>query len=222
VHGVDLTVRSGETTVLLGANGAGKSTLCAMIAGIVPVTSGAVWLRGQDVTTMAGHLRSRRGVVLAPESRGVFPSLTVEENLRMWLTTPAERDEAYERFPLLQLRRRLSAGHLSGGEQQMLTLAPVLVRPPAVLVADEPTLGLAPRVVGEVLALIDELRVRGVAVLLVEEKGRDVLAFAQRVALLDLGRVQWEGPRSEVDEDQLQQLYLAGGHRSELKARDGG
>ncbi|GAA2389631.1 branched-chain amino acid ABC transporter permease/ATP-binding protein [Nonomuraea africana] len=205
LRGVDLAVHPGEVVALLGANGAGKSTACAVAAGDVPVTAGAILLDGHDVTAWPAHRRARAGVLLAPEGRGVFPGLTVEENLRTWLEAP---DPVYERLPQLAARRTVLAGALSGGEQQLLTLAPALVRPPRVLIADEPSLGLAPLVVEQIFALFAELRERGVALLLVEEKATEALAVADRVAFMRLGRVTWTGPRSEVDTDRLTAAYL--------------
>ncbi|MBB6344770.1 ABC transporter permease subunit [Nonomuraea muscovyensis] len=205
LRGVELAVRPGEVVALLGANGAGKSTTCAVAAGDVPVTSGRVLLDGADVTAWPAHRRARAGVVLAPEGRGVFPGLTVEENLRTWLADPGP---AYERMPQLAARRTVLAGALSGGEQQLLTLAPALVRPPRVLIADEPSLGLAPLVVRQVFEVFAELRERGVALLLVEEKATEALAVADRVAFVRLGRIVWSGPRSEVDAERLTAAYL--------------
>ncbi|MFD1939512.1 ATP-binding cassette domain-containing protein [Nonomuraea mangrovi] len=205
LRGVDVAIRAGEVLALLGANGAGKSTTCAVAAGDVPVTTGRVLLDGHDVTGSPAHRRAREGVFLAPEGRGVFPGLTVEENLRTWLDAP---DQVYERMPHLAARRTVLAGALSGGEQQLLTLASALVRPPRVLIADEPSLGLAPLVVEQVFALFAELRGRGVALLLVEEKATEALAVADRVAFMRLGRVTWTGPRSEVDADRLTAAYL--------------
>jgi ABC-type branched-subunit amino acid transport system ATPase component len=150
--------------------------------------------------------------VLAPESRGVFAGLSVRENLQMWLADAADRDAAYERFPILGERRNLPAGSLSGGEQQMLTLAPLLVRPPDVLVADEPSLGLAPLIVEQILQIFVELRDRGVALVLVEEKARGVLDIADSVSFISLGHMLWSGSRGEVDEELLAQAYL--GHVS--------
>ncbi|WP_336211409.1 ABC transporter permease subunit [Nonomuraea sp. LPB2021202275-12-8] len=205
LRGVDLAVRPGEVVALLGANGAGKSTTCAVAAGDLPVTAGRVLLDGADITAWPAHRRARAGVLLAPEGRGVFPGLTVEENLRTWLTDPGQ---VYERLPLLAERRAVSAGALSGGEQQLLTLAPALVRPPRVLIADEPSLGLAPLVVRQVFEIFAELRERGVALLLVEEKATEALRIADRVAFMRLGRVTWTGPRAEVDGDRLTAAYL--------------
>jgi ABC-type branched-subunit amino acid transport system ATPase component len=134
--------------------------------------------------------------------------LTVWENLSIWLRTNALREAACERFPLLNERRSTQAGNLSGGEQQMLALAPLLSAPPAVLIVDEPSLGLAPLIVAEVMKILTELRDRGVAVLLVEEKARDVLEIADFVAFLELGRVKWSGPRVELDDGLLAAAYF--------------
>ncbi|MFF4198413.1 ATP-binding cassette domain-containing protein [Nonomuraea sp. NPDC001831] len=205
LRGVRLEVRPGEVVALLGANGAGKSTTCAVAAGDLPVTGGRVLLDGVDVTAWPAHRRARAGVLLAPEGRGVFPGLTVEENLRTWLEDP---EPVYRRLPQLAARRTVAAGALSGGEQQLLTLAPALVRPPRVLIADEPSLGLAPLVVRQVFDVFAELRDRGVALLLVEEKATEALAVADRVAFMRLGAVTWTGPRSEVDGDRLTAAYL--------------
>jgi ABC-type branched-subunit amino acid transport system ATPase component/branched-subunit amino acid ABC-type transport system permease component len=207
LHGIDLVVRPGTITALLGANGAGKTTLCRTAAGALAATAGEILRDGQSITALGATRRARAGLLLAPESRGVFPGLSVRENLQLRLSA-AEREEAYRRFPILGERRSLPAGSLSGGEQQMLTLAPLLVQPPEVLIADEPSLGLAPLIVAQIMGLFGELRDRGVAILLVEEKARDVLAIADTVAFLELGRITWTGPRDEVDEDRLAAAYL--------------
>ncbi|GLW62670.1 hypothetical protein Arub01_09140 [Actinomadura rubrobrunea] len=207
LRGVDLAVPAGQVVALLGANGAGKSTLCAVAAGMAP-TSGRVLLGDEDVTSWPAHRRSRAGVYLAPEGRGVFPSLTVDENLALWLPETADRAAVYDRLPQLAARRDVSAGALSGGEQQILALAPALVRPPRVLIADEPSLGLAPLVVEQVFQKFGELRDRGTALLIVEEKAGEALALADTVAFMRLGRVVWTGPRAEVDDDRLTAAYL--------------
>ncbi|MFB0633471.1 ABC transporter ATP-binding protein, partial [Streptomyces sp. AB3(2024)] len=208
LRGVDLGVRRGEVLAVLGPNGAGKSTACRVAAGLLPATGGSVLVAGRDATRDGPVRRARAGVLLAPEGRGIFPALTVEENLALHLEDPGERRAAYERFPRLGERRTVAAGALSGGEQQMLSLAPLLQRPPAVLIADEPSLGLAPRVVEEVYALLTELRGAGCAVLLVEERADAVLGIADRVAFLARGRVSWCGPRAEVDAERLTEAYL--------------
>jgi branched-subunit amino acid ABC-type transport system permease component/ABC-type branched-subunit amino acid transport system ATPase component len=205
---VSFTVRPGRITAVLGPNGAGKSTLCATIAGLVPITSGELLQRGAGVTTIRTPKRAKGGIVLAPEARGVFPQLTVRENLTVWLPDAADREQAFDRFPVLRTRQDLPAGSLSGGEQQMLTLAPLLVRPPDVLVADEPSLGLAPLIVEEILGVFTELRDRGVALVLVEEKAKGVLEIADEVSFLSLGRLVWSGPKEDVDDDLLHHVYL--------------
>ncbi|MFI7354300.1 ATP-binding cassette domain-containing protein [Streptomyces avidinii] len=208
LHGVDLAVRPGEILAVLGPNGAGKSTACRVAAGLLPATAGAVYVGGRDATRDGAVRRSRSGVLLAPEGRGIFPALTIEENLALYLTEADARAAVYARFPRLAERRGIPAGALSGGEQQMLALAPLLQRPPAVLIADEPSLGLAPRVVEEVYALLTELRDAGTALLLVEEKAAEILGIADTVAYLSQGRVSWCGPRAEVEADRLTEAYL--------------
>ncbi|MFH8891006.1 ATP-binding cassette domain-containing protein [Streptomyces sp. NPDC017949] len=208
LHGVGLTVRRGEILAVLGPNGAGKSTACRVAAGLLPVTGGTVLVGGRDATGDGAVLRSRAGVLLAPEGRGIFPALTIEENLALYLPEAAARAAVYDRFPRLGERRAVVAGALSGGEQQMLALAPLLERPPQVLIADEPSLGLAPRVVDEVYGLLTEIRDAGTALLLVEEKAAEILGIADTVAYLAQGRVSWCGPRAEVETDRLTEAYL--------------
>jgi branched-subunit amino acid ABC-type transport system permease component/ABC-type branched-subunit amino acid transport system ATPase component len=208
LHGVDLTLRAGEVLALLGANGAGKSTLCAVASGVVLPTSGSVWLRGVDVTSQPPFRRARGGVLLVPEARGIFPGLTVEENLAVALPDEKHREKAYDHFPVLQERRKQVAGLLSGGEQQMLSLAPALANPPAVLIADEPSLGLAPLIAADLMAAILVLRDAGSAVLLVEEHAQNALIVADTLALMELGSVVWAGTRAEADVDVLANAYL--------------
>ncbi|MEV0554544.1 ATP-binding cassette domain-containing protein [Streptomyces sp. NPDC050597] len=208
LHGVDLAVRPGEIVALLGPNGAGKSTTCRVAAGLVGPLGGQVYVSGRDATREGAVRRSRAGVVLAPEGRGIFPALTIEENLALYLREKDQREAVYERFPGLAGRRGVPAGSLSGGEQQMLALAPLLQRPPKVLIADEPSLGLAPRVVEEVFRLLTELRDTGTALLLVEEKATEALGVADTVAYLAQGRVTWCGPRASVETARLTEAYL--------------
>jgi ABC-type branched-subunit amino acid transport system ATPase component len=208
LHGVALAVPGGKVVTLLGANGAGKSTLCAVAAGLLAPTSGRIFVQSVDVTEQPAFRRARRGLLLAPEARGIFPGLTVDENLSVLLRSAAEREKAYERFPLLADRRRQPAGLLSGGEQQMLALASALVKPPPVFVADEPSLGLAPLAAETVFGALTELRERGSALLLVEEKAREALELADIVAVMELGRIVWTGPGHEADADRLASVYL--------------
>jgi ABC-type branched-subunit amino acid transport system ATPase component/branched-subunit amino acid ABC-type transport system permease component len=208
LHGVTVAVDRAQVVALLGANGAGKSTLCNVTAGMVEATQGRIVLNGDEVTEMSPYARARAGMLLVPEARGIFPGLTVEENLQVLLRDPALRDKAYKRFPILGERRKQVAGLLSGGEQQMLSLAPALAEPPAVLVADEPTLGLAPLAAEVVIDALRELRELGSAILLVEEKASEVMKVADIVAFMELGRVVWMGPREEADEERLAAAYL--------------
>jgi ABC-type branched-subunit amino acid transport system ATPase component/branched-subunit amino acid ABC-type transport system permease component len=204
---LDLEVRRGRLTALVGANGAGKSTLCKVLAGLMESTGGSITLEGKDITKQPAHRRAK-SMLLAPESRGIFPGLTVEDNLMMLLHSAGERDQAYERFPVLGTRRHIPAGNLSGGEQQMLTMAPVMVKPPALLIADEPTLGLAPLIVDQIMGVFAELRDQGVTLLVVEERAKAVLDIADDVALLELGRLVWDGPRADLDPAHLTAIYL--------------
>ena len=208
LHGVSLALQAGTVTALLGANGAGKSTLCGVAAGIVSPEAGSVSLSGSDVTAQQSHDRARQGMLLVPEARGIFPGLTVEENLTLLLADEGLRQKAYDRFPILKERRGQVAGLLSGGEQQMLSLAPAMANPPTVLIADEPTLGLAPLAAEGVMEAILELRAAGTAVLLVEEHASNALKVADTIAYMDLGRISWLGPRQEADMEQLAGAYL--------------
>jgi ABC-type branched-subunit amino acid transport system ATPase component len=214
LHGVDVDVPVGSVVALLGANGAGKSTLCAVAAGLLAPIRGRVLTDGRDVTDEPAYRRAQEGTLLVPEARGIFPGLSVEENLRVLLRTNEQRDKAYERFPILGERRRQPAGLLSGGEQQMLSMAPVLVHPPDVFIADEPTLGLAPLAAEVVVEALRELRANGCAILLVEEKAREAMELADTVAFMELGRLVWMGPREEADAEQLAATYLGVGHAS--------
>jgi ABC-type branched-subunit amino acid transport system ATPase component/branched-subunit amino acid ABC-type transport system permease component len=210
LHGVDLGLEPGKITALLGANGAGKSTLCSVAAGLVTPTFGTVTLEGTDVTAAPPYQRARAGLLLVPEARGIFPGLTVDENLAVQLRSEEAREKAYERFPLLAQRRRSQAGVLSGGEQQMLSLAPALADPPQVLIADEPSLGLAPLAAEEVMRALVELREAGCAILLVEEHARNALEVADTLTFMELGTIVWQGTVAEADMQLLGATYLGG------------
>jgi branched-subunit amino acid ABC-type transport system permease component/ABC-type branched-subunit amino acid transport system ATPase component len=208
VHRASLSLEAGTVTALLGANGAGKSTLCAIAAGLLTPTAGTVWLGRREVGALPTFQRARDGVLLVPEARGIFPGLTVEENLALVLRSEELREQAYARFRALGERRRQVAGLLSGGEQQMLSIAPALVSPPTVLIADEPTLGLAPLLADMVMDAILEIRSLGSAVLLVEEHAENALKVADVIAFMELGRVTWMGPRRDVDMSLLVSAYM--------------
>jgi ABC-type branched-subunit amino acid transport system ATPase component/branched-subunit amino acid ABC-type transport system permease component len=211
LHGVDLVVPAGSIVAVLGPNGTGKSTLCGAVAGTVQTTAGFISLFGQDITSMAPYERAAAGIMIAPESRGIFPALTVEENLAVSLRSAADRNLALERFPQLAARRKLPASNLSGGEQQMLCLAPILVRPPRLLIADEISLGLAPTIVREVLGILRELREAGLSILMVEEKAVHVIDLADYGAFLSFGVVSHAGPMSELTDEVAAEAYLGSG-----------
>lgn len=204
---IDLDVRRATLTALVGANGAGKSTLCKVVAGLMDSSEGTISLNGADITGAPAHCRTKN-LLLAPESRGIFPGLTVEDNLTLLLRRPIERNQVYERFPMLAARRATPAGNLSGGEQQILTLAAILLKPPELLIADEPTLGLAPLIVEQIMQLFVELRAQGVTLLVVEERTKALLDIADDVVLLELGRLVWNGSRADLDSEQLTAIYL--------------
>jgi ABC-type branched-subunit amino acid transport system ATPase component len=208
VRELDLEVPAGRISVVLGPNGAGKSTTCKALAGLVPATAGRILLDGDDVTRRPGWWRAQHGVLLIPEGRGIFPGLSVDENLAVLLPSPSDRAQVYERFAILGERRRQHAGSLSGGQQQLLSLAPTLVHRTGLLNADEPTLGLAPRVADDVLAVFDELRRAGGTVLLVGESPRGLVDIADQVALLHAGRITWSGPPDALERADLEASYF--------------
>jgi branched-subunit amino acid ABC-type transport system permease component/ABC-type branched-subunit amino acid transport system ATPase component len=214
LHGVSLSIAPGSIVALLGSNGAGKSTLCSVAAGLLTPTRGRVVFDGQDVTAWPAYRRANAGIMLAPEARGVFPGLTVDENLSVWLRSERDRAAATGHFPVLGQRRRQRAGLLSGGEQQILALAGALVHAPKVFIADEPTLGLAPLAAARVASILGELRDLGASILLVEEKTANVLELADTVALMQLGRIVWTGPRGDLDLEDLTSAYLGGSEQT--------
>ncbi len=208
---VSLSVRGGEVLAVVGPNGAGKTTLMGAIAGLLPLWEGKLLVDGQDCTALPAEARTRIGVVLCPEGRRILSTMTVEENLRLGATsvergagadgrrmTAAAIEEAYERFPILGERRRHRGGALSGGQQQMLAIARALMARPKVLLLDEPSLGLAPRVISEVYELLAALRADGLAIVLVEEGARRALAFADRGVVLRGGAAVLAGTVAEL------------------------
>ncbi|MBD0321777.1 MAG: ABC transporter ATP-binding protein [Aldersonia sp.] len=212
LHGIDLSVSAGQVVALLGPNGAGKTTLLKVAAGAHPVTSGHLLLGGREVTGAALRDLSRAGVCLIPEGRGVFPNLTVRENLQMMTFTGRSRSEieeiAFERFPILAKRASQTAGTMSGGEQQMLALTRGLVTDPAVLLLDELSMGLAPLIVGQLYEHVAEIARQGVAVLVVEQFAAAVLDIADHAAVLVRGRIEQQGHPDGGFRTQLANLYL--------------
>lgn len=208
LFGVSLAVGANSAVALVGPNGAGKTTVARVCSGLLVPTSGRVRLDGEDVTGLAAHELARRGVAHANEGRSVFASLTVEENLVLTFRQAFGRKgveralaESYELFEWLRPRRQQVAGSLSGGEQRMLALARVVVLQPAVLIADELSLGLAPTVAQEVYRMLDKVRAAGTSVVIVEQHLDRALAFADRAAVLDSGELVWEGPADQLDHD---------------------
>lgn len=207
VKGVSIRVGRGEAVALVGANGAGKTTALRAICRVIPVTEGEVWLGGEQISGMASAGIARKGMALVPEGHQVFPGLTVHENLMVGLWASRTRresiamQEVYQTFPRLWERRRQKAGTLSGGEQQMLALARALVAEPKMLLMDEPSMGLAPRVVDQVYAVIENVIKAGKSLLLVEQNVGLALDVCCRAYVMENGVIALEGPSSELKRD---------------------
>ncbi|HEY9390178.1 MAG TPA: ABC transporter ATP-binding protein [Mycobacteriales bacterium] len=217
LDGVSLTVEEGSITAVLGANGAGKTTLLRTVNGLVRPTAGQIRFGGRDLTTLPVEDVVRLGLAHVPEGRGVIAELTVEENLRLgalWRRDRADRAaaarEVFEMFPPLAQRRRRLASTLSGGERQMLAIGRALMSRPTMLLLDEPSLGLAPRITAQLMALLRDLRDRtGVSVLLVEQNARSALSIADRGVVLALGRVVAQDDAAALAGDEsLRHAYL--------------
>jgi branched-chain amino acid transport system ATP-binding protein len=213
---VDLVVEQGEIVALIGANGAGKTTLLKSIAGLLRPRSGRITFEGQSLADVPTHVRARRGVVLVPEDRGILSRMTVLENLLMGANTRADTtadmkraDSMLQRFPRLAARRDLPASVLSGGERQILAIGRALLARPKLLLVDEPSLGLAPRVAREVFDLLAGLRREGGTILLVEQNARIALELSDRCYVLQTGRVVLSGASCELLADsQVRAAYL--------------
>ena len=208
LHGVDLVVPPGSVFALLGPNGAGKSTLLKVIGGRMRPTSGQVRIGDQPVGKSPPEKLVRTGLCAIPEGRGIFPNLTVRENLRIWtyrggLGASDVEEKTFTAFPRLKERRKQMAGTLSGGEQQMLAISRALVTDPTVLLLDELSMGLAPLIVGELYEMVDSLARRGITILLVEQFVTTALSVATRAAIMLHGRIEQEGTPDDMAEAAL-------------------
>jgi branched-chain amino acid transport system ATP-binding protein len=218
LHGISLQVCEGELVTLLGSNGAGKTTTMRAISGLLALTSGSVWFEGVDISRVKAHQRAAQGLVQAPEGRGVFPGMTVLDNLEMGCygrkfdskKEHAERlDWILETFPRLAERRSQVGGTLSGGEQQMLAIGRALMARPRVLLLDEPSMGLAPMVISQIFKIIAEINASGTTVLLVEQNAQQALSRSDRAYILETGEVTRSGDARELlADDSIRAAYL--------------
>jgi branched-chain amino acid transport system ATP-binding protein len=215
---VSLVVHEGELVTLLGSNGAGKTTMMRAISGLRPLTSGSVWFDGQDISRVKAHNRVGDGLIQAPEGRGVFPGMSVVENLEMGcygrkFASKAEHKERFdwvlETFPRLAERRNQVGGTLSGGEQQMLAIGRALMARPKVLLLDEPSMGLAPMVISQIFKIIAEINSQGTTVLLVEQNAQQALSRSDRAYILETGEITRAGNARELlADDSIRAAYL--------------
>ncbi len=217
LHGISLHVDDGEIVTLLGANGAGKTTLLHVISGIQPITSGSIRFQGTPFERLAAHVRVALGISQVPEGRQIFAPLSVADNLRLgaWSRTDDDEDIATDLarvctlFPALKALSEMPAGALSGGQQQMLAIGRALMAGPRLLLLDEPSMGLAPNLVDQVLAAIRALKDDGLTILLVEQNARAALAIADRAYVLETGRVTLEGTAKQIQADsRVREAYL--------------
>ena len=215
LHGVSVKVAKGALVALVGANGAGKTTLLRTISGVQPASEGKILFCGEDITRLRSDKRVRLGIAQVPEGRQVFAPLAVADNLRLGaFTRPAAEAAAslgriYAMFPQLSERRAQPAGTLSGGQQQMLAIGRALMGRPRLLLLDEPSMGLAPRLVAEIFACIAALKAEGITILLVDQNARAALRVADRGYVLETGRVALSGGAARLlDDPQVQEAYL--------------
>ncbi|MEV0399237.1 ABC transporter ATP-binding protein [Actinoallomurus sp. NPDC050550] len=217
LKGVSVEVDEGEVVTLIGANGAGKTTTLKTISGLRPLTRGKILFDGKDISKVPGHKRVLMGIGQSPEGRGIFPGMTVVENLYMGAFArkdEVEKDlqEVYDLFPRLAERKNQAGGTMSGGEQQMLAIGRALMTKPRVLLLDEPSMGLAPKLIQQIFEIITEINRRGTTVLLVEQNAQQALQVAHRAYVLETGRVVKSAEASELlDDPQVRAAYLGGG-----------
>ena len=217
IKGVSFHVDEGEIVTLIGANGAGKSTTLQTVSGLLHTKTGSITFEGQSIAGIPAHKLVERGLAHVPEGRRIFLQMTVEENLEMGAftrpnaDTPASLERVYEQFPRLRERRRQIAGTLSGGEQQMLAMGRALMSKPRLLMLDEPSMGLAPILVGQIFDIIRSLHKAGTTILLVEQNAQMALSVADRAYVLETGRITLSGTGAELAcSDEVKKAYLGG------------
>ncbi|SJZ92392.1 ABC transporter ATP-binding protein [Consotaella salsifontis] len=215
LHGIDFTVNSGEIVSIVGANGAGKTTLLRCLSGVQPITHGDITFRGEVLTAVPAHRRIRLGLAQSPEGRQIFTKLSVEENLRLgaflYSDERVDKDlaDAFAMFPVLKEKRNLSAGGLSGGQQQMLAIARALMGRPSCLLLDEPSMGLAPILVAQIFDVVKGLKALDVTVLLVEQNAFGALSISDRGYVMETGRIVMTGTGGELIADpRIREAYL--------------
>ena len=216
LHGVSLNVAEGEVVALIGANGAGKTTVMRAISGLRPVAAGKIRFNGEDITKLRADLRVIKGISQSPEGRGVFPGMTVQENLDMGAYTRRDAkgiaedlERVYGLFPRLLERRKQAGGTLSGGEQQMLAVGRALMSRPKLLLLDEPSMGLAPLLIQQIFEIITEISQQGTPILVVEQNAQQALSRAHRAYVMETGRIVKEGVGQELLNDPaVKEAYL--------------
>lgn len=220
IKGISVTVNEGEIVTLIGANGAGKTTTLKTISGLRPVSSGSIIFDGQDISKMAAHDRVRLGISQAPEGRGIFPGMSVLENLEMGkyhlkmknAEIQEDLEKVYTLFPRLKEREKQAGGTLSGGEQQMLAIGRALMARPKVLLLDEPSMGLAPQMIANIFRIITEINKQGVTILLVEQNAQQALQRADRAYVLETGSITKEAKAKDLLNDpHVKSAYLGTG-----------
>jgi branched-chain amino acid transport system ATP-binding protein len=208
LHGISLEVDEGEIVALIGANGAGKSTTMRAVSGLRPIASGSIRFAGEDISRLRADLRVVRGISQSPEGRGIFPGMTVLENLEMGAYTRrdagavrADMERVFNLFPRLKERVRQAGGTLSGGEQQMLSVGRALMSRPKLMLLDEPSMGLAPMLIQQIFSIVTEINQQGTTILLVEQNAQQALSRAHRAYVLETGRIVKSGTGAELLHD---------------------
>jgi len=214
LHNVSLKVEKGETVCLLGRNGAGKTTTLRSIIGLTPAKRGQILFKGEDITKLMPHIIARKGIGWVPDNRRIFPTLTVQRNLEIARRSLTHKEwglgEIYDHFPTLKELKDHKGEYLSGGEQQMLAIARTLMGNPDLLLLDEPSQGLAPKIIKELMNIIVELKKKEISILLVEQNSAMALAISERCFILDDGRIVHESLAKELDENKELKKELLG------------